>query len=107
MSCGWETSGFNLTLEAYVSGSINAISGLVVNLTDVDRVLKEITDIFDHKHLQKDFPELDFQLLEDFAVYCWDRMIAHDLVKEWACTFISLEKIRLYHSPTQWMEILA
>lgn len=108
ISCGWDTSqwrgGGNFTLETYINGPVNAKSGLVVNLTDLDKVLKEVTALFDHKHLQKDFPELRIQSLGDFAIYCLNQVQSHPIVTEWKLSSVTVEKIRIYHGLDQWVE---
>ena len=108
LSCGWDTprgkGGFNLTLEAYVSGPLDPKSGLIVNLTSLDKILKEVIEPFNHKHLQKDYPDLSFQSLEDFAIHCLTQIQSHPHFV--SLSSVSLEKLRLYHSPTEWIEVL-
>jgi 6-pyruvoyltetrahydropterin/6-carboxytetrahydropterin synthase len=47
--------GHNYVVEVTVAGSIDPETGMVVNLKDVDRVLRrEFIDLVDHKHLNRD-----------------------------------------------------
>ncbi len=109
LSCGWETppmkGGFNLTLETYIKGPLNPKSGLIVNLSDLDTVLKDVTSPFDHKHLQKDFHDLNFQSLEDFATHCFSQIQSHPYLLEWKQSSIYLEKLKIHYSPTKWIEV--
>lgn len=111
ISCGWDSAewkgGFNLTMETYLNGPISPKSGLIVNLTDLDKVLKDVITPFDHKHLQKDYPDLNFHSLESFARYCFHQISQHPLCIEWKYLSISLERLRIYYSPDQWVEVLA
>ena len=109
MSCGWESPrgerGFDLTLEAYVRGPLDVRSGLVVNLTDLDKILKDVIVHFDHKHLQKDYPHLRLQSLEDFATHCFIKIESHPSFVVWGLSSITLERIRLYYDFEQWIEV--
>ena len=111
MSCGWSTpphggGGFNLTLEAYMSGPVDVKSGLIVNLTDLDKVLKDVVSPFDHKHLQKDYPDLNFHSLEDFAIHCFVEIKSHPYFTDWNLSSITLEMLRLYYDSTRWIEVV-
>lgn len=48
--------GHNYMLEVTVIGPVDAKTGMVVNLYDLKRVLKELLEEFDHKHLNQDTP---------------------------------------------------
>ncbi len=55
--CAYEDDrlqGHNYCLEAFFAGPLNAKSGLVVNLSDIDPLLKEVVEELDHKHLNHD-----------------------------------------------------
>lgn len=43
--------GHNFRMEAHVEGPIDPLTGMIVNLVDIDRWLKEVTDELDHQHL--------------------------------------------------------
>jgi 6-pyruvoyltetrahydropterin/6-carboxytetrahydropterin synthase len=62
-----------------VKGPLEAVSGGVVNLVDLDALLAhEITDRFDGRHINQDVPEFaDGARLatgEALAVYLWERL---------------------------------
>ena len=47
--------GHNYVVEVTVAGAVDPETGMVVNLKDVDRVLRrEFIDLVDHKHLNRD-----------------------------------------------------
>ena len=47
--------GHNYVVEVTVAGPLDPETGMVVNLKDVDRVLRrEFIDLVDHKHLNRD-----------------------------------------------------
>jgi 6-pyruvoyltetrahydropterin/6-carboxytetrahydropterin synthase len=48
--------GHNYLLEVTVAGVVDEQTGMVVNLYDLKRVLKEVLEEFDHKHLNRDTP---------------------------------------------------
>lgn len=48
--------GHNYLLEVTVAGKVDDHTGMVVNLYDLKRVLKEVLRDFDHKHLNHDTP---------------------------------------------------
>ncbi|RYZ66048.1 MAG: hypothetical protein EOP05_19715 [Proteobacteria bacterium] len=48
--------GHNYTLEMFVEGPIDSETGLVVNVTDLDVILKKVTADFDHHHISFDVP---------------------------------------------------
>ena len=61
-SCGVKRqnfeAGFNYIFEAFFHGPIDPVSGLVVNLTDIKAVLKEVELLVNQKHLNHDVPNL-------------------------------------------------
>lgn len=66
--------GHNYVLEVTVRGEIDPCTGMVMNLSDLKRIIQErILDVVDHKHLNLDLPV--FQKLvpttENLAVVCW------------------------------------
>jgi 6-pyruvoyltetrahydropterin/6-carboxytetrahydropterin synthase len=47
--------GHNYVVEIHVSGPVDAATGMIVNLTDLDRfVEREVIEPFDHKSLNED-----------------------------------------------------
>ncbi len=80
--------GHNYRLEVAVEGKIDAETSMIVNLTDLDRVLKEEVDTpLDHKNLNRDLP--DFEKVpptaENLAAWIWKRLEARIARERWPC----------------------
>ncbi len=65
--------GHNYMLEVSVSGQVDPHTGMVVNLFDLKRVLKDVLGEFDHKHLNCDTPYFKESVptSENLAVVLW------------------------------------
>ncbi len=99
--------GHNYRLEVEIEGEIDAEKAMVVNLTDLDRILKEEVDRpLDHKNLNLDVP--DFAAIpptfENLASWIWKRLAARIEREEWPCR---LSRLRLSPTPDQAVEIRA
>ena len=94
--------GHNYELEVTVRGPV-APSGMVLNLTDLMRILRErVLPLVDHKHLNHDVPFLEgvIPTAENIAVGLWN------LVEPELAPFegARLERIRLFESRSNWVE---
>jgi 6-pyruvoyltetrahydropterin/6-carboxytetrahydropterin synthase len=88
-----EGYGHNYTLEVSVAGVPDAESAMIVNLTDLDRVLKEEVDRpLDHRHLNLEIPEFaeTVPTAENIARWIWDRVGARIAREGWPCRLASL-----------------
>ena len=69
--------GHNYELEVTVSGSVDVNTGMVINLREVDRIVKDLVihDV-DHRHLNRDVPWLEGCLptAENVAMAIWRRL---------------------------------
>ena len=98
--------GHNYTLEVSVAGETDAASGMVVNLTDLDRVLKEEVDRpLDHRNLNAEVPEFarTVATAENLARWIWDRVAARLAKEGWPCR---LHSLRLGVTPNFSVELL-
>jgi 6-pyruvoyltetrahydropterin/6-carboxytetrahydropterin synthase len=80
--------GHNYQLEVSVAGPVDSEDGMIVNLTDLDRVLKEEVDRpLDHRHLNAEIPEFarTVPTAENLARWIWDRVAARIAVEGWHC----------------------
>jgi 6-pyruvoyltetrahydropterin/6-carboxytetrahydropterin synthase len=80
--------GHNFRLDVSVEGPLDPESAMVINLTDLDRVLKEEVDgPLDHRNLNRDVP--DFASVsptaENLAVWIWRRMEKRIEQEGWKC----------------------
>ena len=86
-------------LEVEVEGEIDPEKAMVVNLTDLDRILKEEVDRpLDHRNLNLDVPDFreTVPTFENLARWIWDR-IARRLDREkWPCR---LSRMKLSPGP--------
>lgn len=94
--------GHNYILEAYFEGPIDPVTGMVINLSDVDRILKEATDPLDHHHLNYDIPHFKkiVPTCENIAQYLYD-----EIEKKIAGQNIKLFKVRLFESEDLWADV--
>jgi 6-pyruvoyltetrahydropterin/6-carboxytetrahydropterin synthase len=85
--------GHNYELEVSVVGETNPETGMVVNLTDLDRVLKEEVDRpLDHLSLNEDVPEFanTVPTAENLALWIWRRVAARIAREKWPCRITHL-----------------
>ena len=97
--------GHNFALEVAVEGDTDATTGMVVNLTDLDRVLKEEVDApLDHKNLNVDVPAFRDAppTAENVAAWIWSRVEARITRERWPCR---LAHLRLRLTPDFAVEI--
>jgi len=85
--------GHNYELEVAVEGRTDPETGMVVNLTDLDRVLKEEVDRpLDHRNLNRDVPEFAKTppTAENLALWIWKRVAARIEREKWPCRVVHL-----------------
>jgi 6-pyruvoyltetrahydropterin/6-carboxytetrahydropterin synthase len=85
--------GHNFELAVVVEGQPDPESSMIVNLTDLDRVLKEEVDApLDHKNLNRDVAE--FAALpptaENLALWIWARVEGRLRREGWPCRLAHL-----------------
>ena len=99
--------GHNYTLEVSVAGAADTDSSMIVNLTDLDRILKEEVDRpLDHRNLNYEIPEFATRVptAENLARWIWDRVDARVKKEGWPCRLAAL---KLTITPTFSVELLA
>ena len=93
--------GHNYELEVTVSGPIDGETGMVINLREVDRIVKllVIQDV-DHRHLNRDVPWLEGRLptTENVASAIWRRL-------EGSLPSARLERVRLKETENNVVEV--
>ena len=93
--------GHNYELEVTVSGSVDVNTGMVINLREVDRIVKELVihDV-DHRHMNRDVSWLQGCLptTENVALAIWHRL-------EGNLSSARLEKIRLKETENNVVEV--
>ena len=86
--------GHNYTLEVSVAGAADADSSMIVNLTDLDRILKEEVDRpLDHRNLNYEIPEFATRVptAENLARWIWDRVDTRVKKEGWPCRLATLK----------------
>ena len=97
--------GHNYRLEIEVEGEIDPEKAMVVNLTDLDRILKEEVDRpLDHKNLNLDVPDFrdTVPTFENLALWIWRRVTARIEKEGWPCR---LSRLALTPTPDVRIEI--
>jgi 6-pyruvoyltetrahydropterin/6-carboxytetrahydropterin synthase len=94
--------GHNYDLEVFFEGKVDAQTGMVVNLADVDALLKRVISPLEGKHLNLEVPEFKAQVptTETLASY-----LAQSLIKNMSFTGVRLVKVRLYEYENLWVDV--
>jgi len=85
--------GHNFVLEAVLEGTIDPRTGMVINLREVDSMLKQVVAPLDHHFLNTDVAFFSDRIPtpENIARYCYERLLGRlDGDK------LSLRKVRLW-----------
>jgi 6-pyruvoyltetrahydropterin/6-carboxytetrahydropterin synthase len=92
--------GHNYILEGFFLGPIDPESGMVMNLAEVDQIMKITVLPLDHHHLNFDVAEFKSQVptTENIAKYCFEKL--DGLVPEG----VELYKVRLYEAEDLWVD---
>jgi len=84
--------GHNYTLDVTLRGDIDPVTGMVINLSEVKRIVGAVVETFDHKFLNEDLPYFDRMqpTAENLARLFWQ------LIEPGLPTGVFLHRIRLY-----------
>jgi 6-pyruvoyltetrahydropterin/6-carboxytetrahydropterin synthase len=98
--------GHNYVLEAYFAGEINPQTGLLVNLIDIEPILKTIVAEFDHKHLNFTHPHFKdlVPTTENMATFLYKKI--QEALPILNISSLELVKIKLFEDQDLWVEIL-
>jgi 6-pyruvoyltetrahydropterin/6-carboxytetrahydropterin synthase len=97
--------GHNYELEVAVEGEVDPETAMVVNLTDLDRILRdEVDGPLDHRNLNLDVPEFAAvsPTAERLAAWIWERVGTRIRREGWPCR---LSRLRLKLEPGFAVEI--
>ncbi|GFT60932.1 6-pyruvoyl tetrahydrobiopterin synthase [Nephila pilipes] len=73
--------GHNYKVEVTVKGKVDPVTGMVMNITDLKKILQEtVMELLDHKHLDKDVPYFKetVSTTENLSVFIWNQL-SHSL----------------------------
>ncbi len=93
--------GHNYTLEVSVTGPVDAATGMVINLKELDRAIRSaVVDQVDHRHLNRDVLFLDgvIPTAENLALAFWSQIDAN-------LEGARLERLKLVESENNSVEI--
>jgi len=95
--------GHNYTLRVTLSGQVDLHTGMVINIKELDRILKEVSAEFDHKFINFDHPAFQDRIptTESLASYMRDE-IENKLQAEGKRH--TLSRVTLYEEPTLWAD---
>jgi 6-pyruvoyltetrahydropterin/6-carboxytetrahydropterin synthase len=97
--------GHNYVLEVSVTGEPDPETGMVINLRDLDRVVREaVVEHVDHRHLNHDVPFLRgvVPTAENVALAFWSRL--EDQLRE-SGSSARLRRLRLVESENNTVEV--
>jgi len=65
--------GHNYKIKVTLRGPVNRSNGMIMNLTDLKYHMEEITEIFDHKNIDKDIPHFQdtVSTAENISIFIW------------------------------------
>lgn len=102
-ACSHESGhGHNYLLEVTMAGEVDPRTGMVVNLYDLKKVLEQVLEEFDHKHLNLDTSYFKDRIptTENITFVLWDILAAYPAIGR-------LEKVRLYEDEDLFAEVSA
>ena len=97
--------GHNYVLRVTLAGQVAAHTGMVINITELDRILKEVSAEFDHKFINLDHPAFHDRIptTENLASYMRDRI--EDTLRAQHNAAYRLALVRLYEEPSLWSDV--
>jgi 6-pyruvoyltetrahydropterin/6-carboxytetrahydropterin synthase len=96
------THGHNYLWEVTLRGKIDPVTGMIINLYDLKKILHQVLEQFDHKNLNLDTPYFTDRIptTENLAVTLWHLLEKHpDLPTP--------DALRLYEDDTLYAEVTA
>ena len=98
--------GHNYVLRVTLTGNVDERTGMVINITELDRILKEVSAEFDHKFINLDHPAFTTRIptTENLAAYMRDaieeKLAAQNHVHR-------LFRTTLYEEPTLYADVFS
>lgn len=96
--------GHDYTLEVFVEGPLDEATGLVINVTDLDSVMKRVVAPFDFKHVNFDVPAFAnvVPTTENLASYFHEKLTTEIASLPGK---LRLNRIRLFETEDLWSEV--
>ena len=98
--------GHNYVLRVTLGGQGDPDTGMVINIKELDRILKEVSGEFDHKFINLDHPAFQARIptTENLASYMRDRI--EDKLRAQGGGYV-LSRVTLYEEPTLWADVFS
>jgi len=92
--------GHDYELEVYLSGPVHPVTGMILNLSDVDQVISDVLRTIEGKHINFEVAELEGKVptTERLADFLFHKL-------EHSFPGARLEKIRLYEYEDLWVDV--
>ena len=96
----YQEHGHNYLLEVTLSGRVDPVTGMIINLYDLKHIVTDVLEEFDHKHLNLDTPYFEHAIptTENLALVLWRKFRARPETQD-------LHTIRLSESEDLWAEL--
>jgi len=93
--------GHDYEMDVFFEGPVDPVTGMVMNLIDVDRLLDEVVEPVRGKHLNFEVPEFETKVptTENLAAWLSERVIARLPAPT------KLVKLRLYENADLWVDV--
>lgn len=94
--------GHNYVLEVTLTGHVDPVTGMIVDLKDVKTVLnREVVDVMDHRYLNAEVPPFDkiVPTTENIAREIWKRIHPH-----FSTGAVKLHEVRLFETENLYVE---
>jgi 6-pyruvoyltetrahydropterin/6-carboxytetrahydropterin synthase len=93
--------GHSYKMDVYVEGPIATETGMVINLKDLDVVLRSVVELVDKKHLNFEIEEFKRKIptTENLARFLFEKMRP-----AFSRTSVQVVKIRLYETDDLWVD---
>ncbi|MGE0825450.1 MAG: 6-carboxytetrahydropterin synthase [Candidatus Binatia bacterium] len=98
--------GHNYVLRVTIAGNVDPRTGMVVNVKELDYILKDLVSEFDHKFINLDHSSFHDRIptTENLASYMHDKI--EQKIRTQAGSY-HLSRVRLYEEPTLWADVFA
>ena len=98
--------GHNYVLEVFVEGPIDPDTGIVINVNELDDMMKKILEPFDHRHLSFDHPDFKDTVptTENIASHLFAKMKAELAFRH---ASLLLNRIRLFETDDLWVTVFS
>jgi 6-pyruvoyltetrahydropterin/6-carboxytetrahydropterin synthase len=94
--------GHNYVLEVTLGGTVDPVTGMIVDLKDVKAVLnREVVDVMDHRYLNAEVPPFDkvVPTAENVAKNIWERLQPH-----FSSDTVQLKNVRLWENENLYVD---